>query len=136
MFSCSLRIMAARARSRSTTGGYIFSLFVSPLGGGGWEALVQIPSLASGLMSFLGRGSNPSLWSRVLFWERLVQSYPRTGGSHSPPPWPGPGWWYLSQPGPEQGVPPYPRQYTPQTGYATGSTPLAVTQEDFLVFCK
>ena len=35
------------------------------------------------------------------------------------------------QPGPGQRVPP--GQNTTQTGYAAGSTPLAVTQEDFLV---
>ena len=85
-------------------------------------------------------GGTPGLWSQVLFgggeegvWEGVSQSGPRTG---VPPP----GHDKENRvPPPDRtraGVPPFPhpKQDTPQTGYGAVGTPIAVTQEDFLVW--
>ena len=71
----------------------------------------------------------------ILYGERGVpQSGPRTG--YCPPPKPGPGQGRgILQSGPRTGYPPLPppSHNMTWTGYAAGSTPLAVTQEVFLV---
>ena len=94
----------------------------------------QVLSGGKGYSSLLSQVLSPGEGKGKRRGEKAPQSGPRSVVPSSP--WPGPRW------GDGGGYPsqvlgqryPSPGQHMPWTGYTTGSTPLAVTQKDFLVF--
>ena len=69
------------------------------------------------------------------FWVLYPSQVLAREGGGVPQPAGGPGGGGVCQSGPRTGIPlpPSPRQHMPQTGCTAGGTPLALTQEDFLV---
>ena len=110
----------------STVGGEVYPVF-------GLRSLLR--PLVSGPFRPLVSGPFSGLWSQVLSGGRggtpvrcplpHPHARTRTGGNTSLPP----------RPGPEHGVlPPSPTgQHTTRTGYTASGTPLAITQENFLI---
>ena len=81
-FSCSWEFTIITARVRSTTGGYIFSLSVHTLGGGGTPSPAHKTS--TGPMSFLGGTPSPCPMFFLGGWGGVAWGAP-------PPPPPQPG---------------------------------------------